>query len=181
MRRVAFILFALTTLTATAEAQDRSTSRRARMELAFDHGIGFSTSGEYLEVAADLRLWLPENVGFVLRGGAGLRPFGMFAGVQLGVAYRLDLVREEHVGLQWVTAVGGTLGTADVDHLQRGAFGGWAMTHLDFWHRNAFVGLGVVAHALALDGGNIVGPHQPTTNELLAVTPMIRIGGEWGL
>lgn len=138
-------------LTATApiaSAQDRSRSGRSRMELAFDHGYGASSEGGYAEIAADLRIYAPFGLGAVLRTGIASNLFSNALAADLGVAYRLDLVAEEHVGLQLAGAIGPSIAYDPFDQGNVTAFGGWAMVHLDFWHRNVFVGLGASAHAL---------------------------------
>lgn len=169
-------------LVAPASAQDRSATGRSRLELAFDHGYGASTEGDYAEVSVDARLYAPFGLGAVVRTGAATQLFSNALAMDLGVAYRLDLAAGEHAGLQLALALGPALARGPFDGGEVWAFGGWAMLHLDFWYRNFFVGLGVSGHAVwaSRDGEeNLEGP--PRTGAVMTLTPTLRVGGEWGL
>lgn len=162
----------------TASAQDRSRSGRARLELALDHGYGGSSEGGYGEIAADLRLSAPNGIGAVLRTGLATQLFSNALGVDLGVAYRVDLAASDHVGVQLGGALGPSLSYGPFDGGWVVAYGGWAMLHLDLWFRNFLVGVGVSAHAMAsARHGQEGGRAAP----ILTLAPLVRIGGDWGL
>jgi len=168
-----------------AEVQDRSRSDRARLELSFDHGGGWSSEDAYGELALDLRIHAPMGLGVVLRAGLATQIFSNAGGLDLGAAYRVDLLAEEHVGVQLALAIGASVAYGPFDGGSVVAAGGFAMLHLDVWYRSVFVGLGVSSHALlssrhgqaASRWGDDAGRADP----ILTVTPMLRIGGEWGL
>lgn len=148
------------------------------MELAFDHGYGVSTEGDYAELGADLRLWAPFGLGVVLRTGVASNGMSTAAAADLGVGYRLDLVAIDHVGLQLAGVLGPSLAHGPFDHGKVAAFGGFAMLHLDFWYRNFFVGVGVSAHAMVSERyAQSDGRDAP----ILTLTPTLRIGADWGL
>ena len=184
---IPLLAFALSlTTTAAAQARDRSTSGRSRLELSFDHGYGFATEGQYVELAADLRLYAPFGLGAVLRTGAAVQGPSNALALDVGVAGRFDLLSYEHFGLQLGGALGPSLAAGPFDGGNVLAFGGWALVNLDFWFRNFFVGLGVSGHALVserygqeAEPGSIDPPGR--TDPILSLTPLIRIGGDWGL
>lgn len=162
----------------TASAQDRSRTGRARLELALDLGYGGGSDGGYVEIGADLRLSAPFGLGVVLRTGLATNGFSNALAADLGIAYRLDLIQEEHLGVQVGAAVGPSVASGPFDQGEVLAYGGWAMIHLDFWYRNLLIGVGLSGHAM-------VGERhaQPTGRDtpILTLAPMIRFGGEWGL
>jgi len=180
------LLAALAILTSTAGAQDRTTSRRARLELSFDHGYGFSTEGSFIELAADLRLLSPDGIGVALRTGSAVQGLSNAHVIELGIAGRLNLFSLPHVGLQLGGAIGPSLACGPFDGGDVRAYGGWASLHLDLWHRNLFVGVGVSGHALLsdrhatqIDPLSIEAPRGDAP--ILSLTPLIRLGGDWGL
>ncbi len=177
LHRIALALCVLL-LASSASAQDRSRSERARLELAFEVGYGGSSEGGFGELGGDLRLWAPNGAGVVLRTGLATTGFSNAFGVDLGAAYRLDLLSEEHLGLQLAGAIGPSVAYGPFDEGYVAAYGGFAMIHLDFWYRNVLVGVGVSAHAMAPERHmQLEGRDDP----ILTLTPLIRIGGDWGL
>ena len=167
---------------AHAQARTRATTGRARMELAFDHGYGLGTEGDYLELGVDLRVYAPEGIGAVVRGGVALAPISIAYVVEAGLAYRLDLLSSEAFGVQLGLAAGPSFAYGPFDRGEVPALGGWAMLGLDLWHRNFFFGIGVTGHALGVlsdGGGDNHAP--PREGPLLTVTPTLRVGGDWGL
>ncbi len=174
----AALVFVLVSSAALASAQDRSRSHRARMELVLDLGLGASTEGMYGEASGDLRLFSPDGVGAVLRTGVATRGFSNAPAVELGVAYRFDLLAAEHLGLQLTGVIGPSVAYGPFDDGNVAAYGGWAMLHLDFWYRNVVVGVGVTGHAMLGER------HEQTegrASPILSIAPTLRIGGEWGL
>lgn len=165
-----------------AHAQDRTRTGRSRVELAFDHGYGFGTEGDFAELSVDARLYAPFGLGVALRAGVASRLFSNAVGVDLGLAYRLDLSAGEHAGLQLALTLGPSVARGPFDGGQVWAFGGWAMVHLDFWYRNFFVGVGASGHAMWADRMGENGLEgAPRTDALMTLTPTIRVGGEFGL
>lgn len=148
------------------------------MELALDVGAGPSTEGVYGELAADLRLWAPFGLGGVLRVGGATTGFSNAFAADLGVAGRLDLHSEEHLGLQLAGALGPSVAYGPFDAGNVSAFGGWAMVHVDFWYRNLIVGIGVSGHAMIAERH---GQADGRDDAILSLAPTIRVGGEWGL
>ncbi|MBX3273424.1 MAG: hypothetical protein KF729_24385 [Sandaracinaceae bacterium] len=167
---------------AHAQLRTRATTGRARMELAFDHGYGLGTEGDYLELGVDLRVHAAEGIGAVVRGGLALAPFSIAYVVEAGLAYRLDLFSSEAFGVQLAVAAGPSFAYGPFDRGEVPALGGWAMLGLDLWHRNFLFGIGVAGHALGVlsDGGgdNYAAPRE---GPLLTITPTLRVGGDWGL
>ncbi len=179
MTRVCFLLAALVLAAAPASAQDRSESDRARMELALEGGLALGNESYFLGVA-DLRLYAPEGFGAVLRTGFGGAPFAFLTFfVEPGVAYRVDLFAEEDVGVQLAFAGGATLGRAETQEW-RTLYGAWGGVHVDLWYRNFFVGLGAVGRYARAET-DYRSMWEESAVELWSVTPMIRIGGDWGL
>ncbi|MCA9607311.1 MAG: hypothetical protein KC619_17015 [Myxococcales bacterium] len=184
-RRTLAALAALALLPTLGHAQDRSRSGRARLELAFDAGYGPSSEDAFGVVAADLRLHTPDGLGAVIRSGLATQIFSNAVAIDLGVAYRLDLVAADHAGLQLGGAIGPSLAHGPFDRGDVVAAGGFAMLHLDFWYRNFLVGIGVAGHLLfserhgqpASRWGDDAGREAP----ILALVPTLRIGGDWGL
>ncbi|MCB9598598.1 MAG: hypothetical protein H6719_38135 [Sandaracinaceae bacterium] len=176
------LVIASLALAPPALAQDRNATGRSRMELSFDHGYGFGSEGEFVELAADGRVYAPFGLGVVARAGLATRVFSNALALDLGAAYRLDLVDTPHAGLQLAIAVGPSVARGPFDGGEVWAFGGWSMLHLDFWYRNFFVGLGATGHLMATtrEGSDVV-DGNPRSAPILTLTPMIRIGGEWGL
>lgn len=194
---VAATLVAIAASASPALAQDRTTRGRARMELSFDHGFALGvtsvrensdTTWTTLGVAgtADLRLYAPSGFGAVVRTGyEGVFSSGLFS-LDIGAAYRGDLLSGTHGGIQLVATAGasvsyGTLiGVASYQGWFPGlvssepvALGGvWGSVHVDFWHRNSFFGLGLTARAQWADGYD---------DSLVSLVPTIRVGGDWGL
>jgi hypothetical protein len=165
----------------TAHAQDRTRSGRARMELAFDHGLGWSgeASGDiHLELATDLRVYSPEGIGAAVRIGVASTGLSTALAADLGLAARFDLFAREHHGVQLGLGVGPSIARGPFDRGDVLALGGWAMVHLDFWFRNALFGIGVAGHALWTEtSGQAYGRSDP----IFAIAPTIRVGGDWGL
>jgi hypothetical protein len=158
----------------SATAQVRTATGRSRMELAFDHGVGFGTEDMYFELAGDLRVYSPFGLGVVLRAGAATQIMSIAFAAEVGVAYRLDLLTTDRAGIQLGIALGPSVAYGPFDRGSVPAIGGWGMLHLDVWHRNIFVGIGVTGHALAPQGEQRVYP-------ILTITPTLRVGGDWGL
>lgn len=176
------IVVASLALASVAHAQDRTRTGRARMELAFDHGYGLGSEGEYAELAVDARLYAPFGLGVALRTGLATQLFSNALAIDLGPAYRLDLVAGEHAGLQLALAAGPSVARGPFDGGDVWAFGLFGMLHLDFWYRNFFVGLGASAHGLwPTRAGEDQLEGTPRTDPIWTFTPTIRIGGEWGL
>ena len=181
--RVAALLLALGSIPASASAQAsdlrfRSTSGRARMELSLDAGYGFSTEGDYLELASDFRAYAPFGLGVVLRVGAAVRWLSNAVAVDVGAAQRFDLVSGTHAGLQLVLTAGASVAYGPFD--LRGdvaAYGGFGMVHLDLWTTNFFIGVGASAHAMVPELAGQGGRDAP----ILTITPLLRFGGDWGL
>ena len=157
-----------------AGAEVRTATGRSRMELTFDHGLGFGTEGMFFELATDLRVYAPYGLGAVLRLGGAAQLMSIGWAAEVGVAYRVDLFTMERAGIQLGIALGPSVAYGPFDRGSVPAIGGWGMLHLDVWHRNIFVGIGVTGHALAPEG-------EQRTNPILTVTPTLRVGGEWGL
>ncbi len=109
MRRLAPLGALLLLLPCAAEAQDRSRSGRARLELSLDHGYGPSSEDGFGVLAADLRIHAPNGLGVALRTGIATQIFSNAFAIDLGVAYRLDLIAVEHAGLQLAGAIGPSL------------------------------------------------------------------------
>ncbi|MFK7987498.1 MAG: hypothetical protein AB8I08_15870 [Sandaracinaceae bacterium] len=165
-----------------AQIHARSNTGRARMELSLDHGFGFSTEGEYIEVGMDLRVYAPEGVGAILRTGVATQLMTIAYVADAGVAYRFDLFATDRVGLQIGLATGVSVGYGPFDRGEAPALGGFAMAHLDLRTRGMFFGIGVTTHALRVFGEeerNSFG--DPRSTPVLSATPVLRIGGEWGL
>jgi hypothetical protein len=181
-RLVVSLVLASAALASSAHAQDRSRSGRSRMELAFDHGYGVSSEGEYAELAVDARLYAPFGLGLVVRTGLATQLFSNAVALDLGLAYRVDLVAGDHAGLQLALAAGGSAARGPFDGGDVWALGVVGMLHLDFWYRNFFVGIGASSHALwPIRAGEDQLEGTPRTDPLWTLTPTIRIGGEWGL
>lgn len=172
---LAALSLALTlSVASTAAAQVRTATGRSRMELTFDHGIGFGTEGMFFEGAMDLRVYAPLGLGAVLRVGAATQLMSGGFAAEVGAAYRLDLFTMERAGIQLGVALGPSVAYGPFDRGNAPAIGGWGMLHVDVWHRNIFVGIGLTGHALASEGAQ-------RTNPVLTITPTLRVGGEWGL
>ena len=191
----AALLAAIVISAAPAFGQDRTTSGRARMELSFDHGMAIGVTsvraartasgqpgGDWttfgLAASADLRLYAPSGIGAVVRTGyEGIFSTGLFV-VDVGVAYRGDLVGGTHGGLQLVGSVGPSVGHGNLvgSYLEgtpsTALAGLWGSVHLDVWHRNSFVGIGVTARTQWAHGYD---------DALVSLVPTIRVGGDWGL
>lgn len=186
---VLVVVSAIPLVATHAQAQDRSRSDRARLELSFDHGGGWSSEDAYGELALDLRLHAPVqasmSLGVVLRAGLATQLFSNAGAFDLGAAYRVDLLAEEHIGVQLALALGGSVAYGPFDGGNVVAAGGFAMLHLDLWYRSSFVGIGVSSHALLssrhAEQASRWGDDAGRTDPIVTVTPMLRVGGEWGL
>ena len=169
-----------------AVAQDRTSTHRARMEVSLLAGYGGSSEGGYAELGFDARLYSPDGAGLVLRAGGAAQILSVALAVDVGVAYRVDLVGGEHAGLQLAMGFGPTIANGPFDRGNVWAGGGWAALHLDYWYRNMFVGLGASSRVLvsspgAGSRGDVQTRMEPRTDPVWTVTPTLRFGGEWGL
>lgn len=156
----------------------RTTSGRARMELALDSGYGFGTEGDYAELAADFRVYTPEGTGAVFRAGGALRVLSNAMAFDLGAAQRFELVGGTNAGLQLALVAGTSMAWGPFDPEGNvAAYGGFGMVHLDVWTTNFFIGLGVTGHAMLPARHHQGGRSDP----ILTIAPQIRLGGDWGL
>lgn len=179
MKRTSLLLaFALLLLPTAADAQSRSTTGRARMELSADHGVGFGSEGMYGELATDVRLVDPSGFGGVLRVGLASNGLSNALAVDLGAAYRLNLFVRPDWGVQLGLALGPSFAWGPFDQGMVAAWGGFSMLHLDVWVGTFFAGVGVTAHALMPERHSQV---DGRADAILTVAPVIRVGGDWGL
>jgi hypothetical protein len=171
------LLGLLTILPSAAHAQLRGDSERARMELAFDSGYGGGSEGGYLEIGTDFRVWSPSGLGAIVRVGLASNVFSNAFATDAGAGFRFDLARGTTGGLQLASGIGASYARGPFDG-DRNAFGGFALLGFDGWHRNFFAGVGVSAHLLWTLGSQGEGAR---TDPIWTLTPMLRIGGDWGL
>ena len=155
------------------------------MELSVDHGYGFGSEDGFIELAFDLRVHAPNGLGAVLRMGGAAQIMSAAFAVDAGIAYRVELVSSDLAALQLGLALGPSVAYGPFDRGMVPAYGGFAMAHFDVRFSRFFVGLGVSAHALMPDGpGEQSGSRTTSPSRdapLLALTPTLRVGGEWGL
>ncbi len=183
MRRISILCLSLSCTaalfaSAPARAQYRTTTERGRFELAFDHGYGFGTEGDYLELGTDIRGYAPSGLGAALRIGVAAQGLSNAVAADLGAALRVNLVSGVHSGLQLAGAVGPSLAIGPFDGGRVFAYGGWAMLHLNLWVGVFFVGLGVSAHALWSERHT-----EPNGRSapILTIAPSLRVGFDWGV
>jgi hypothetical protein len=182
LQRIPFLtvlaLCALAALGGTAHAQYRTTTQRGRLELAFDHGYGFSTEGDFLELGSDIRAYAPEGIGGAIRVGVAAQGLSNAFAADLGVALRTDLVATPRWGLQLAGAIGPSLAVGPFDGGRVMALGGFGMVHLDLWVGVLFVGIGVTGHALWSE--RHASPNG-RADAVLSIAPTLRVGFDWGI
>jgi hypothetical protein len=162
------IVFALP---ASAQAQYRSTSDRARMELAFDHGFGGGSEGGYAELAIDMRVWAPFGLGLVLRTGLASNGFSNALAADLGPAVRI--IGGGKLGGVALSLAGGLAYAYGPFHEGWAhGVGAFALLAIDFWYRNFFAGLAASGHVLFA---------SERQTPIWTLAPMLRVGGDWGL
>jgi hypothetical protein len=168
----------LAVLATSAHAEPRSTTGRSRLELALDHGYGFGTEGDFLEIGTDFRVHGPNGVGAALRVGVATTIVAIATVAEVGASFRFDLIERERWGLQLAAALGPTIAVGPFDGGRVTAIGGWSLVHLDLWVGVMFVGIGASGHALWSERHD---QYEGRSEPILTITPTLRVGFDWGV